>query len=179
MINQIRKVVDQLHKVMIVIGQTLLVLITVLTCVQVFSRYVLNFSLRWSEEVPLIMMVWFGFISLALGVKKKLHISIEVFFTFFPEPAQKVILKFVDLCILIFGIIMVIYGFKLSVVMMGSTMPATKMPTGYLYAVVPISGLFVAFDSLMSLLGFIDNEEDDDEDEVDESLKSLSLGGKK
>ncbi|PKM58223.1 MAG: TRAP transporter small permease [Firmicutes bacterium HGW-Firmicutes-3] len=176
--NQIRKIVDQLHKVMVVLGQIMLVLITILTCIQVFSRYVLNFSLRWSEEVPLIMMVWFGFIALALGVKKKLHISIELFFRMFPEPIQKILLKFVDLCILTFGVIMVVYGWQLAMVMMASTMPATKMPTGYLYIVVPISGVFVVFDSLMELLGLIENEEEGQDDEVIESLKSLSLGGK-
>ncbi len=173
--NVIRKTVDQLHKVMVIIGQILLVLITVLTCVQVFCRYVLDFSLRWSEEVPLIMMVWFGFISLAIGVKKKLHISIELFFRMFPLSVQKVLLKFVDLSILIFGIIMIVYGWKLAGLMMASTMPATKMPTGYLYAIVPISGVFVAFDSLMNLLGL---NQDDKEDEVSDALNSLSLGGK-
>lgn len=175
--NQIRKVVDQLNNVMVIIGQVLLVIITGLTCIQVFTRYVLDFSIKWSEEVPLIMMVWFGFISLALGVKKRLHISIDVFFNMFPEPVKKIILKFVSLCILIFGVIMVVYGWKLAATMMASTMPATKMPTGYLYGIVPISGVFVIFDSLMELLGFIENKED--EDEVSEALKGLSLGGKK
>lgn len=174
--NQLRKVVDQLHKGMVVLGQFLLILITLLTCIQVFCRYVLDFSLRWSEEVPLIMMVWFGFISLAIGVKKKLHISIEVFFKMFPKSVQKILLKFVDFTVLIFGVIMVVYGWQLTVIMMGSTMPATKMPTGYLYAIVPLSGIFVVFDSLMGLLGL--NEVETDETEVSEALKSLSLGGK-
>jgi TRAP-type C4-dicarboxylate transport system permease small subunit len=73
---------------------------------------------------------------------------------------------------------MVVYGWQLAMVMMASTMPATKMPTGYLYIIVPISGVFVVFDSLMELLGLIENEEETQDDEVIESLKSLSLGGK-
>lgn len=173
--NQLKKVVDQLQQGMVIIGEILLVLITALTCIQVFCRYVLHFSLRWSEEVPLIMMVWFGFISLAIGVKKGLHISIELFFRMFPESVQKVMQKFVDLCILIFGIIMVVFGWKLAAAMMTSTMPATKMPTGYLYGILPVSGVFVAFYSLMRILGLEKNE---NEDEVSDALNSLSLGGK-
>ena len=177
----IRKIMLSLHHVMVFIGKVLLVLITVITCIQVFCRYVLDFSLRWSEEVPLIMMVWFGFIALAIGVRKKIHISIELFFNMFPSIIQKILLKFVDLLIMAFGIVMVYYGWKLSAAMMLSTMPATKMPTGYLYAVVPVSGVFVTFHSLMSLLGISHDEDTKDEDddvEVEESLQNLSLGGK-
>ncbi|PKM49660.1 MAG: TRAP transporter small permease [Firmicutes bacterium HGW-Firmicutes-7] len=174
--NVFRKVVDQFHELMVSFGKLLLILMTVLTCIQVFCRYVLDFSIRWSEEVPLIMMVWFGFISLAIGVKKKLHISIEVFFNIFPDYIKKWLLKFVDLSIMTFGIIMVVYGWKLAAITMQSTMPATKMPTGYLYGIVPLSGILVTYDSFMNLLGL--NKSDEKEDEVSEALKSLSLGGK-
>lgn len=173
--NLLRNSVNTLHKGMVLLGQIMLIIITLLTCVQVFCRYVLDFSLRWSEEVPLILMVWFGFISLAIGVKKKLHICIELFFRMFPESIQKVISKFVDLCILVFGMVMIVFGWKLAAVMMASTMPATKMPTGYLYAIVPISGVFVVFDSFMNLLNL---NQDQSEDEVSDALNSLNLGGK-
>ncbi|PKM93971.1 MAG: TRAP transporter small permease [Firmicutes bacterium HGW-Firmicutes-1] len=173
--NVVRKVVDRFHELMVGFAKLLLVLITALTCIQVFCRYILDFSIRWSEEVPLIMMVWFGFISLAIGVKKKLHISIEVFSRLFPENIQKWIGKFVDLSIMIFGIIMIIYGWKLAAITMNSTMPATKMPTGYLYGIVPLSGILVTYDSFINLLGL--NQSDVQEDEVSEALKSLSLGG--
>jgi len=172
--NVFRKVVDKFHQLMVSIGKLLLILMTVLTCIQVFCRYVLDFSIRWSEEVPLIMMVWFGFISLAIGVRRRLHIAIEVFYSLFPDHIKVWIQRFVDLSMMIFGIIMVVFGWQLTVVTMKSTMPATKMPTGYLYGIVPVSGILVTYYSFMNLIG---HGYDDQEDEVSEALKNLSLGG--
>lgn len=172
----LHKIVDRFNTLMILVGKLLLIAMTVLTCIQVFFRYVLNSSIRWSEEVPLIMMVWFGFISLAIGVKKKLHISIELLFGKMPPKVQFVMLKFVDLSIFAFGVIMIYYGGKLASITMSSTMPATKMPTGYLYGIVPLSGILVAYYSLISLLGLEKNSVG--EDEVSDALKNLKLGGK-
>ncbi|GMQ59886.1 hypothetical protein AN1V17_42860 [Vallitalea sediminicola] len=147
------KVFNGFHNLVVTVAKILLLLMTIITCVQVFCRYVLKFSIGWSEEVPLIFMVWFGFISMAIGVKNKLHISIQVFYNLFPPKFQKIVDKFVDLVILLFGFIMIYYGGKLSSIMMTSTYPATKMPTGYLYMVIPISGILITFDSIMSLIG--------------------------
>lgn len=154
------RIFHMFHQIMVFIAKIMILGMVIITAVQVFCRYVLDFSIRWSEEVPLILMVWFGFIAMAIGVKKRLHISIELFFSMFPEKVQKVVLKVVDVFILIFGIIMIYYGYKLASVTMTSTLPATKMPTGYLYGVIPLAGIMITYDTFMDLIGHtkIDSE---------------------
>lgn len=147
------------HLAMVFIAKLMILGMVIITVVQVFCRYVLDFSIRWSEEVPLILMVWFGFISMAIGVKKRLHISIELFFNMFPKPVQKVMRKVVDIIIIGFGLVMVIYGYKLAIFTMTSTLPATKMPTGMLYAIMPLSGLMIVYDTFMNLIGHKTEEE--------------------
>jgi len=152
------KLIDQLfhkfHLFMVSAAKVMLLAMVIITGVQVFSRYVLGFSIRWSEEVPLILMVWFGFISMSIGVKKKLHISIELFFKMFPKPMQKVIYKLVDLLMMGFGLVMTYYGFNLARLTMGSTMPATKLPSGVLYSVIAVAGVMITYDTLMDLIGY-------------------------
>lgn len=170
---KIKKGADRIQDCMIYIAMSLLVAMTVLTCVQVFFRYFIGKSIKWSEEVPLILMVWFGFISIAMGVKKRLHISIQLFFNMLPKKMQAILLKLIDLIILIFGVFMLIYGYKLTVSTMGSTLPVTKLPGGIIYAVVPVTSVMIIYDSLMFLLG-IQGEEDSEENQV---LESVETGG--
>lgn len=158
----INKVFYLIHQGLVQLAKSMMIAMTLIVFVQVVCRYVFNFSIRWSEEVPLILMVWFGFISMAIGVKKRLHISIELFYNMFPEALQKVILKVVDLLVMSFGICMVVFGYKLAMFTMTSTLPATKLPTGWLYMAIPVAGLLISYDSLMDLLG-IDKIEEPEE----------------
>ncbi len=148
-----------IHQGLVWIAKIMMLAMVAIVSVQVFCRYVLDFSIRWSEEVPLILMVWFGFISMAIGVKKRLHISIELFYSLMPEKVQAVIRKVVDLLVAGFGIVMVVYGYKLASFTMSSTMPATKLPTGYLYMAIPIAGVLITYDTIMDLLGIDKIEE--------------------
>ncbi|QZY54673.1 TRAP transporter small permease [Crassaminicella profunda] len=151
--NMIKTVFDYIHYILANFAKVLIILMTVLISIQVFCRYVLGFSIVWSEEIALLMMVWFGFISLAIGVQKKLHISIEFFMRFFPSKWEKVIIKFGDSVVLFFGIIMFIYGIKLVKYGMLSTLPATGLPNGGLYGVLIVSALLIIYDSFSNLLG--------------------------
>ena len=152
-----------IHQGLVWIAKMMMLAMVIIVAVQVFCRYVLDFSIRWSEEVPLILMVWFGFISMAIGVKKRLHISIELFFSLMPEKMQFIVLKLVDLLVALFGACMVYYGYKLAMFTMSSTLPATKLPTGFLYMVIPVAGVLITYDTLMDLLG-LDKIEDGGEE---------------
>jgi len=149
----------KLHFLMVQLAKLMILGMVIITAIQVFSRYVLNTSIRWSEEVPLILMVWFGFISMAIGVKKRLHISIELFYNMFPKPMQRVVNKLVDALLLLFGLIMIYYGFRLAGLTMTSTLPATKMPTGYLYGIIGIAGVMIVYDTFMDLIGHVKLDE--------------------
>ncbi len=148
-----------IHQSLVTLAKIMMLAMVIIVATQVFCRYVLDFSIRWSEEVPLILMVWFGFISMAIGVKKRLHISIELFYSLFPDKMQFVVGKIVDLLVALFGACMVYYGYNLATFTMTSTLPATKLPTGYLYAVLPLAGLLITYDSVMDFLGFDKIEE--------------------
>ena len=67
------------------LSMSLLVLMTIVVAWVVFSRYVLGNRPAWGEEGALLCMVWFGFISMAIGVRDNLHISIDVFDRILPD----------------------------------------------------------------------------------------------
>lgn len=149
----ISTIFDSVYRVLCEYSKAVLVVIVCVVSAQVFCRKFLGFSIRWSEEVALVLMVWMAFISLAIGVEKGLHICISMFFERFPKPVQLVISKITDLLMISFGGVMIYYGIKLVQSTMTSTLPATKWPSATLYIMIPVSGIFVVYYSLIELFG--------------------------
>ena len=146
-------VFDFLYSLLLKYSQIVLVIIVVVVSAQVISRKFLGTSIRWSEEVALFFMIWMAFISMAVGVQKGLHIAVGFFFNHFPPMLAKIITKIDYLIILSFGAFMVYYGALLVQSTMSSTLPATQWPAGVEYLMIPVSGVFIVYFSLISLFG--------------------------
>lgn len=144
-------VLEMVYKALCEFSKLVLVIIVLVVSAQVFCRKFLGFSIRWSEEVALLFMVWMAFISLAIGVEKDLHISITMFFEKFNPKIQWIITKATDLLMATLGFVMMDNGFKLIKVASLSTLPATKWPASILYYMIPISGFFIIYFSLIKL----------------------------
>ncbi len=147
----LKKGYEGVHSFLLTITRFMLIAMVLITFAQVISRKVFSTSIRWSEEVPIILMIWFGFISMAIGVKERLHISIEVFYNLFPKKMKRALMIIIDILIACVGLAMLYYGGMLAMKTMSSTMPATKMPTGFVYIILPISGFFIFVESVFNV----------------------------
>ena len=130
-----------------------LILMIIIVTLQVFTRKLFNFVLFWSEEVTLLLLCWFSFMGIAIGVREKLHLSIESFTAKLPPVANMVIDKIVLLSTMAFGFYLLKYGWDFTVLMGGSTLPATKLSNGWEYAVMPITGFMMIIYAFLQLIG--------------------------
>ncbi len=137
-----------------ILSKCLLVIMTLIICISVFFRYVLNSGLSWTDEVAMLFFVWFGFISVAYGVQQKLHIGVELFYNMFPSKMQTVVMKINYLIICILGILLVTNGIQLMESTMTNYMTATRWPTAVRYCPVAISGFFMAYFAFAHLIGY-------------------------
>ena len=147
----ISKVMNAVYKVFCLYSQVVLLAIVGIVTMQVALRW-LKMSTPWAEEVALFLMVWMAFISFAIGVTENLHISIVMLFDRLPKVVQKLLTIAIDVIILIVGVFFVYYGWKLVGMTMKSTLPATKWPKGTMYMMIPVSGVFVVYTSVLRLL---------------------------
>lgn len=65
--------------------------------VQFFTRYVLNDSLGWTEEVARYLLVMVTFIGAAIAVRRNTHISVEFFYRYIPHKGARYLSGLVDL----------------------------------------------------------------------------------
>lgn len=130
-----------------------LVAMIIIVTLQVFTRKLFHYVLFWSEEITLLMLIWFSFMGIAVGVREKLHLAIESFTDKLPKSVIKVIDKFVLLCTIAFGFYLLKYGWDFTVLMKDSTLPATQLSNAWSYAVMPITGLMTMIYAFLQLIG--------------------------
>ena len=61
------------------LGIMLMVMVAV-TFAQVFCRYTLGFSLTWSHEVVILILIWTVWLSIPIGLDRASHLSVTFFF---------------------------------------------------------------------------------------------------
>lgn len=122
------------------IASLFLVATVIIITVQVFTRYFFSYTSSWSEETSLILLVWIGFLGIAVGFRDKLHISVEFLAERMPTGFQKLFGFLRKLLVIGVGILFVYQGMEFTLLMANSTMPGTKLPSSVLYAAVPVAG---------------------------------------
>lgn len=107
-----------------------LVFLTVIFGWLVYGRYVLNSTPTWVEQVSLLLIVLIGFLGASVGVHRKSHLGVSYFRELSPRPVRR-LFEFASYTILgIFGAIMMVYSYKLTVFKWGSEIPLLHLPEG-------------------------------------------------
>jgi TRAP-type C4-dicarboxylate transport system permease small subunit len=127
--------------------------VIIVMAVQVVTRKLLNFVFFWSEEAILVCLVWFAFMGIALGFREGVHMGVEALTDRLPARVNKWVDKWIDIMGLLYGLYFVVYGWEFTVLMLESTLPATKLPNSVVYAVMPVSGFMVCVYSVLQMLG--------------------------
>lgn len=165
-IRIIQRVFDTLFAAAMVLAKVLVVAMVLLIFVNVFMRYVLRSGITWSEEIALLMSVWFIFIAMALGVRKNLHISIHLFRNP-PAWLERILTLIQNITVLVVGWVMLVYGWRLVEFTSRSIMPATELPSSLLYIVLPFAAVLILYEGVMDILGLETDTTTDDEEEME------------
>jgi TRAP-type C4-dicarboxylate transport system permease small subunit len=118
----------------------LMFLISIITGLQVFSRYVMNDAISWSEEVCRYMFVWMVFFGISYAIRQRRHIRILGLYTIVSEPIRKGLMILADLLFLFFVILMAVNGAELcaTIFRLGQLTPSLEFSMAYIYASLPI-----------------------------------------
>lgn len=103
---------------------------------QFFTRYVMNDSAAWTEEIARYLLIATVFTGAAIGVAKNNHIQVDFFYRFMPKKMARTIASAVDLLrIGFFASAAVLCG--LMMLKLGSTsrMTMVDLPMNWVYGV--------------------------------------------
>jgi TRAP-type C4-dicarboxylate transport system permease small subunit len=102
---------------------------------QFFTRYVLNNSASWTEEIARYLLIGTVFVGAAIGVAKDNHIQVDLLYRYLPRRAGRALSVAVDALRIVFFIAMVVITGQMMVLMSGQQMTIIDVPINVLYGV--------------------------------------------
>ena len=148
-VGAVRRIVDRVLEWLLVAFMSLMV-INVLW--QVATRFLLRNPSSFTEEIARYLLVWVGVLGGAYAVGKRIHLAIDLLPTKL-EGQQKAMLElFIEACIFIFAALVLVIGGTGLVWLtldLGQTSAALQIPLGFVYLVLPLSGILMMFYSAL------------------------------
>ena len=143
---------DRMDKIVMWTGAVLLALMTIDILVAVFFRYVLESTLVWSEELARYMMIWMACLAMSHGIKKAEHLTIRFLVDALPLEMAFWLDMFIRFFLLIFLLVLTIYGVGLVVANTDFTSQATEVNMAIPTSAVPIAGCLMIVQLIISTL---------------------------
>ncbi len=113
---------------------------------QVFSRYILNTSYSFTEEFARFALIWLSIVGAAYLNAKREHLSMDFLYQKFTKITQKKVSILIEIFVFLFAlIVMVVGGFNLVYITLHleQLSGTLEVPLGYVYAILPFSGLLI------------------------------------
>jgi TRAP-type C4-dicarboxylate transport system permease small subunit len=108
---------------------------------QICSRVLFHTSFSWTEELARYLMVWVAFLGAGFAFQYGAHISIESFVKRFSPKYKKIFQTLIAIVCILFFSVLIIYGLELVTDSMTQTSTALKIPMGFVFLAIPISGV--------------------------------------
>jgi TRAP-type C4-dicarboxylate transport system permease small subunit len=142
----------------------LMAAITVTVIANVFFRYVINFSIIWSEEFSVYSLIWASFLGAAVAFREKAHVAFTVVISAFGKNNRHRITILNNIVVIVFLGIMTYFGADLAISNWAQQTPALRISKGIPYMAIPVSGVLMMLQvARIILLQIRSGPGDDDE----------------
>ena len=147
--TQLRKLLD---KVLNVLAGVSFIAMVLLTCWQVFTRYVLANPSSWSEELVAYLFAWMSLFGAALITGERGHMNIPILVEKSSPAVQKILGIFAEVVACIFAIVILVYGgVQITGLAMGQMTSSLGVPVGVFYVVMPVCGVLIAIYTIINI----------------------------
>ena len=112
---------------------------------QFFTRYVLDDSAAWTEEIARYLLIVVCFVGASIGVRKNTHIHVEFLYRYLPAGVGRALSTFVDVVRFAFLAYATWLTVELVPRMHNLGMTVVDMPMSYVYALVALGFAMMTF----------------------------------
>lgn len=163
------------------ICSVLLLFMTVVTFAQVFMRFIFSRPFSWSEEVTLMMLVWFGYLAMSVDIYHDSHAALFFIYKKLPSVIRKTLDIFRQSILMVFFGLLVKYGLTITAINIPKLQPATRITRSILYMPLVVVGTLMFIFCLYQLIKYvtkpIENYDREYHGEVSIEEKARERGG--
>lgn len=162
-LQRIYNFIDQIENVTLV--WTILTL-AFIGFIQVFARYLFNYSFTWFEELGRYLGVFIAFLGASIGAKTGSHFAMDLIVSHLRSPFQQLVNTFTNLLSAGFFLLVAWYSWKIIIRMHGyeTTSPTMQIPMYIAYLPIPVFSMVMAFRFVIRAVEFIQAINDRQED---------------
>jgi len=120
---------------------------------QVFSRFVLNATPSWSEEVQIFGHIWLVFLAIPIAYRRGAHITVEAIRNVLSPWLNRALDLLIELLWLGFAVATAYYSYRVSLVTRNSVSPGLEIPMSYPYYGMILGSAYLAFVVIRRLTG--------------------------
>ncbi len=156
--NKLREILTQILNVLA--GVSFLVMV-VLTCWQVLTRYVLNNPSSWSEELVSYMFAWMSLLGASLVTAERGHMNIPILVDKCGPAAKKLLLCLAEVIGFLFSAVILAYGgFRIANLAMGQMTSSLGVAIGVFYVVLPLCGILNMVYTVLNIADIMKKKEE-------------------
>lgn len=140
-------------------------LLVVVVMIQILAR-VFQIDCGWTEETATFLLIWAGLLGASVGFSRKAHLGIDYLVSKTDADSQKLIGVMSQLIVIFFAAYAMVWGggkVVADTLLREQLSTALKIPMGYVYLALPISGAFIVLFALEQLLEVISGKESETE----------------
>lgn len=112
---------------------------------QFFTRYVLNDSAAWTEEIARYLLIGVVFIGACIGVHKNNHIQVDFFYKFMPPRVSRFMATGVDVMRVVFFVAFAVLTLMMMSKLSNARMTMIDLPMNLIYGVCMIGFVAMAW----------------------------------
>ncbi|HKU86464.1 MAG TPA: TRAP transporter small permease [Casimicrobiaceae bacterium] len=102
---------------------------------QFFTRYVLNDSASWTEEIARYLLICMVFVGVSAAVRTSRHIHVDFLYRLIPRPAGRVLATLVDVVKIVFFAFATVLTWQMMEKMVNYKMTIIDLPMNLVYGV--------------------------------------------
>lgn len=115
---------------------------------QVTSRFIVGNPSSFTDELAGFLLIWVGLLGAAYATGQKQHLAIDLISQKMSPSRKRILDSIINSFIILFAVmILIIGGTNLSYLtfQLNQISSALQLPIGYVYLVLPISGIFIIY----------------------------------
>jgi TRAP-type C4-dicarboxylate transport system permease small subunit len=120
---------------------------------QVFSRFVLNMTPSWSEEIQIFGHIWLVFLAIPIAYRRGAHFTVEAIRRQYSLGMHKVFDLFVEFMWAGFAVATAYYSYRVSLVAGRSVSAGLEIPMSYPYYGMVIGSVYLLLVVLRRIAG--------------------------
>lgn len=115
---------------------------------QVLTRFIMKNPSSYTEELARYLLIWVGLLGAGYAYGKKMHLAIDIVLLKLTGVWRQIVEIIIQVAVFCFALfVMVIGGVRLVSITLtlNQISAALRVPLGYVYSVLPLSGLIIMY----------------------------------